>query len=168
VGKVEIKKKRRKITGGEREEKLMWFRTEDGFYVSEKELLNRANKAGLTGIDAYRYMLKLDLTYLEAVKIDFYGGSGRYYENRPVNYIIGRTEEGTEIYAECLIPEDEDVPEDYGYQRMLRHLLRICNDDRHMMVYLDGIEQYNPESPDTGDQITICIDDGWDAAITEV
>ena len=148
----------------------MWFRTEDGFYVSEKELLNRANRAGLTGIDAYRYMLKLDLTYLETVKIDFFGGTGRYYENRPVNYVIGHTEDGREIYAECLIPDDEEVDEDYGYMRMMKMLMIYCNDKLDMDVYLEGCKPYDPESPEAcmGDRITIYIDDGWDGFKEEV
>ena len=147
----------------------MWFRTEDGFYVSENELVNRASKAGLTGIDAYRYMLRLNLKPLETIKMDFFGGTGRYYENKPVNYVIGHTEDGNEIYAECLIPDDEEVDEDYGYMRMIK-MLMICNDELGMDVYLEGCKPYDPESPEAciGDRITIYIDDGWDGFKKEV
>ena len=149
---------------------MMWFKNDEGIYMSEESLLDFASKAGLTGIDAYRYMLRLNLKALEPVKMDFCGGTGRYYDNKPVNDVIGHTEDGYEIYAECLLPDDEEVDEDYGYMRMIKMLMIYCNDKLGMDVYLEGCKPYDPESPEAciGDRITIYIDDGWDGLKEEV
>lgn len=92
---------------------------------------------------------------MSKIKLQFEGGESRRGDE-PVNYLIGidenthnilRDDDGDLLlYAECTVPVDEEVSDDYGYVALKDDILEQAKNlgisESDLSFHYDGSEEY--------------------------